>query len=103
MDIHPRKRLEIIIERMAEKRACRILEEIGVTGYTVIPAMAGFGNGNRWERDRDISHASDMVVIISITDEETVLSAMMKLKSLFDAHIGVFSVSDAGVMRPDRF
>lgn len=103
MQIHSRKRLEIIIERMAMKRACRVLEEAGVKGYTVLPAMAGFGNGNKWDRDSDISHASDMVMIVSITDDASITAALDKLESLFAAHIGVFSVSDCGVMRPERF
>jgi PII-like signaling protein len=103
MEIHQRKRLEIIIEHMAAKRACRVLETAGVSGYTVFPANAGYGNGNRWSRDTDISDASEMVMIISITDEDTLTAALANLKNLFETHIGVCSVSDVGVMRPERF
>jgi hypothetical protein len=37
-------RIELIIERMAHKRACRVLEAAGMTGYTVLPA-----NGRLWK------------------------------------------------------
>ena len=59
-----KKRLELIIEKPAFKRACRILEEIGVTGYSALPCMAGFGSGKRWQRGTDLSASRDMVMII---------------------------------------
>ena len=98
-----RKRVEIIIERMAERRACTILEEVGVTGYTVLPAMAGYGRGWRRARDVDISDASDMVMIVSISDEQTVMAACARLMTLLSRQMGVLSVSDVSVMRPERF
>lgn len=103
MDVHSKRRIELIIERMAYKRACRVLEQAGMTGYTVLPSMAGFGGGNRWSRDTDISAASDMVVIISIGDKERVDEALEQIANILGAHIGVVSVSDVDVLRPDRF
>jgi len=38
-----KKRLELIIEKPAFKRACRILEDAGVNGYTAFSAFAGYG------------------------------------------------------------
>ncbi len=101
--MHTRLRIELIIERMAYKRACRILEASGMTGYTVLPAMAGYGNGNRWQRDTDISASRDMVAIISIGDEERVRSSLEQISSLLGAHIGVVTVTQVEVLRPDRF
>ena len=98
-----KRRFELIIERMAYKRACRVLEDSGVTGYTVLPALAGFGGGNRWLRDTDISGSRDMVVIISIGDETKIQTALDKIQTLLEAHIGVLNVSTVEVLRPDRF
>ncbi|MEM9740113.1 MAG: DUF190 domain-containing protein [Pseudomonadota bacterium] len=98
-----KRRIELIIERMAYKRACRVLEQAGMTGYTVLPAMAGFGGGNRWSRDTDISSASDMVVIISIGDAEKVDMALDQIANILGLHIGVVSVSAVEVLRPERF
>lgn len=100
---HNKHRLELMIEKMAYKRACRILEEAGVTGYTVIPALAGYGNGNHWQRDQDISGSRDMVVIISITDDETLKIIREKMANLLSNHIGVVSISDVKVLRPEKF
>ncbi|MEL6662285.1 MAG: DUF190 domain-containing protein [Pseudomonadota bacterium] len=103
MELHQKRRIELIIERMAYKRACRVLEQVGVTGYTVLPSMAGFGGKNRWSRDTDISSASDMVVIISITDEEKADEALEQIANILGSHIGVVSVSDVQVLRPELF
>lgn len=97
------QRIELIIERMAYKRAGRVLEAAGLTGYSVLPALAGFGNGNRWSRDTDISSSSDMVVVISIGPADTVQACLAELQKLLGAHIGVVSVSDVQILRPERF
>lgn len=101
--MNTKQRIELIIERMAYKRAGRIFEAEGAMGYTVLPAMAGFGNGNRWSRDTDISGSRDMVMIISINDPETAQKILDQLRTLLDEHIGVVSVSTVEVLRPERF
>ena len=101
--MHTRLRIELIIERMAYKRACRLLEDAGMTGYTVLPALAGYGNGNKWTRDTDISASSDMVVVISIGDEPRVRASLEQLEDLLGDHIGVVSTSSVEVLRPGRF
>mgnify|MGYP001285955837 CR=1 FL=1 len=101
--MHEKRRIELIIERPAHKRACRVMEQAGLTGYTVLPAMAGFGGGNRWQRDTDISDSREMVVIISIGSANRVESALKQLENLLSSHIGVVSVSLVEVLRGDRF
>lgn len=88
---------------MAMKRAGRILEAAGVKGYTVLPALAGFGRGSHWQRDRDMSASQDMVAIITISSPATIEKALKDLHNLLDSHIGVLNVGDVSVLRPDRF
>lgn len=97
------RRLEVITERMAQKRVCNILEEAGLTGYTVSSAMAGYGCSGHWMRDGDISNTQDMVIIVTIGNAETIDCALKDLHGLIDAHIGILSVSDVEVLRPKRF
>ncbi len=101
--MYAKKRLELIIEKPAFKRACRILEDSNVTGYTALSCMAGFGSGNRWQRGTDLSSSQDMVLIISILNEDLLEGLTAKLENLIGAHIGVLSVSDVSVIRDDRF
>ena len=96
-------RLELIIESPALRRAEDLLQEAGVTGWTVVPAMRGFGGETRWSRGTDISESTDMVVIICIADEHTLTPALQKILTLLDRRIGVVNVSDVRVLRPGLF
>ena len=98
-----KKRLELIIEKPAFKRACRILEDAGVNGYTAFSAFAGYGANMRWQRGTDLSASRDMIMIIAVMDETIVEKAIDKLESLIGAHIGLLSLSDVQVLRPERF
>jgi len=101
--MHDKRRLELIVERMALTRACNILEEAGLTGYTVVPATSGFGGNVRWRSEGDLSTTQDMVVVISIGDAEKVDKALQDLYRLLNRHVGVLSVGDVQVLRPGRF
>ncbi len=98
-----KRRLELIIERMALRRACNILEESGMGGYTVLGTVAGRGRNSTWRREDDPSSSREMAVIIAIGDAAKVERALADLHQLVDAHIGVLSVCDVDVLRPDRF
>ena len=98
-----KKRIELIIEKPAFKRACRIFEDCGVTGYTATPCMAGYGSGNRWQRGTDLSASQDMVVIVSILDATLLDELIDKLENLIGSHIGVLSISTVEVIRSDKF
>lgn len=101
--MHTKKRLELIIEKPAMKRACRILEEAGVKGYSVFSAMAGYGSGMRWQRGTDLSASRDMVMIIAVLDSSIVAKAIDDLEELVGVHIGVLCLADVEVLRPEKF
>lgn len=101
--MHAKKRIEIIIEKPAYKRAGRVLQNAGATGYSVLPALAGYGESGEWSRDNDISGSRDMVAIVTITTQETANKALEQLSDLLGEHIGIVSISDVEVLRNDRF
>ena len=104
MTEHFRKlRLELIIESPALRRAENVLTDCGVTGWTVVPAMSGFGGQTRWSRGTDISESTDMVVMICIGDAEVLEPALLRLHKILDRRIGVLNVSDVRVLRPGLF
>lgn len=101
--MHRKRRLELIIERMALRRACNVLEEAGMLGYTVLGTVEGRGRSSAWRREDDPSSSREMVVLIAIGDAARIDRALTDLHRLVDAHIGVLSVCDVDVLRPDRF
>lgn len=96
-------RLELIIEKPAFKRACRVLEDAGVKGYTAFSAFAGYGANMRWQRGTDLSASRDMIMIISVMDETIAEKAIENLESLIGSHIGLLSLSDVKVLRSEKF
>lgn len=101
--MYEKRRLELIIENMALPRACNVLEQAGLTGYTVVPAIAGYGSGFRWKGEDDLSDTRETAVVIAIGDEARVERALREIHSLLEAHIGVVSVSTVHVLRSERF
>ena len=103
IDDNKKLRLELIIESPALRRAEDLLREAGATGWTVVPAMSGFGGQTRWSRGTDISESTDMVVLICIADKEVLEPALKTILTMLDRRIGVVNVSDVRVLRPDLF
>lgn len=102
-DDNNKLRLELIIESPALRRAEDLLRDAGVKGWTVLPALSGFGGQTRWSRGTDLSASTDMVVLISIADEDVLAPAMDKILALLDRQIGIVNVSDVRVLRPGLF
>lgn len=96
-------RVELIIESPALRRAEEVLQDCKVTGWTVIPAISGFGGSTRWSRGTDLSESTDMVVVICIGDADVLEPALLRLHKMLDRRIGVLNVSDVRVLRPGLF
>lgn len=102
MQTHPKKKLELIVEKPITHRLLEILDNLGVTGYTVLPAIAGRGQDGAWEEGQ-ITTVSHMVQIICVVDEaklEEVLSACFEA---LKPQIGIVYVSDVSVVRDEHF
>ena len=57
MLMHPKKRIEVIIEAPLVERLLAVLDAQQVSGYTVLPALGGRGRGGRWRRDGLVGEA----------------------------------------------
>ncbi|MEM9437247.1 MAG: transcriptional regulator [Pseudomonadota bacterium] len=102
MQTHPAKRVEITIEAPMERRLRTALEEAGITGYTIMPVRGGSGRSGGWSREGQIGR-SGMVQFVAIIREErldTLLNAAFKV---VEKQIGVVCITDAQVLRAERF
>lgn len=102
MQMHPAKRVEIVIEKPMEGRLTDSLTEAGVTGYTTVPVRGGSGRSGPWTREGQIGRAGMVMVVCLIKPErlDTLLDAAF---AVVERHIGVVSVSDTQVLRAERF
>jgi PII-like signaling protein len=103
MQTHPRKRLEIVLERGLLGPVRGLLDGTpGVTGYTLLPCLGG--TGHTGERLPDpMSGAMDTVVVVVVTREETARQLLPPLMRLLEDGIGIVTVADVEVVRAGHF
>lgn len=103
MKTFPKKRIDIMVERPLMRRVLDLLDKKNVSGYTVLPVLAGKGKDGSWHRDGIIGRAGSMVTIFCILDESTVDTVLEPLFDLVQRQIGIVTVSDVNVVRPEYF
>jgi len=102
METHTAKRVEIVIEAPLERRLKDTLEDAGVTGFTVVPVSGGSGRSGRWSREGQVGR-SGMVMVICLIKPERLDGLLEAAFAVVEKHIGVVSVTDAQVLRAERF
>lgn len=103
MQTHPKKRIEIVVEAPVVGRLLTLLDDLAVTGYTVIPALAGRGREGSWRRDGLVGEAGRMVVIYCIVDAQRVDTVLDPVFKIVSRQIGIVTLSDVEVIRPGHF
>lgn len=100
---HHKKRLEIVVELPVLNRLLDLLDHLAVTGYTVIPALAGRGVEGSWRREGLVTEAGRMVVVFCILDDTRVPEVLEQVYALISRQVGIVAVSDVEVVRPEHF
>lgn len=103
MQTFARKQLTIICEAPLEHRITRLLDECGVSGYTLFPALSGKGTQGNWNRDAWTGSAGRMVMIVSIMDEERAEKVNASIFKVIERQIGIITWTDVNVLRGQRF
>ena len=103
MEMHEAKRIEIIIEKIMEKRLTDLLTEAGVKGYSVLPVSGGSGSSGQWSRQGQVSRAQGMSAVVCLVKPERLDATINAVFPLLNRHIGVVSVTDTMVIRDELF
>jgi nitrogen regulatory protein PII len=103
MDLHDAKRIEIIIEAPLGRRLTDALDQADVTGYTVLPVHGGSGRSGRWTRAGQISPGQGMVAVVVLIRGERADSVINAAFDVLEPHIGIVSITNAQVLRAERF
>jgi nitrogen regulatory protein PII len=102
MQTHRAKRVEIIIEAPMERRLTEALLKAGVTGFTVLPVMGGSGRSGVWTREGQVGR-SGMVAVICLIRPDRLDGLLDAAFAVVERHIGVVSITEAEVLRAERF
>lgn len=103
MQTFPKKRIDIMVEAPLMQRVLGLLDQLGVSGYTVLPVLAGRGKDGAWHRDGVVGRAGALVMIFCILDESRVDDVLEPLFKLVSRQIGIVTVSDVQVIRHQNF
>ena len=102
MKTHPAKRVVITIEAIMQRRLTDALEAAGVTGYSILPVLGGSGRSGKWSRDGQVGKAG-MVAVVCLIRPERLDGLLDAAFAVVEKHIGVVSITDAQVLRAERF
>ena len=103
MEMHDAKRIEIMIEQIMETRLTDLLLEHGVTGYSVLPLRGGSGRSGQWSRRGQISRAEGMSAVVCLIKPDRLEDLLAAIFPVLDRHIGIVNITDAKVLRAERF
>lgn len=102
METHKAKRVEIVIEAPLERRLAKALHDAGVTGYTIMPVLGGSGRSGKWSREGQLGRAG-MVTFVCLIRPDRLDGLLDAAFAVVEKHIGVVSITDADVLRAERF
>ncbi len=103
MQTHPKKRIEVVVEALLMRRIVERLDRANVSGYSVLPIIAGRGVDHEWTADGQVSNAAQMVAVVCIADASKVDEILEAVFAVISRQIGFVTVSDVFVIRPERF
>lgn len=103
MQTHDAKRVEITIEKVMLRRLTEALTSADVTGWSVLPVLGGSGRSGTWNRDDQISRGTGLVQVVCLIRPDKLDALLDAAFEVVDRHIGVVSVTNAQVLRAERF
>jgi nitrogen regulatory protein PII len=103
MQTYAKKRIAIVIEQPALNRVLDALDKLAVSGYTVYPVIAGRGKHGSWRADGLISDSERMVSVVCVCDPTKVESIVEPVYKIVSRQVGIITISDCEVIRPDHF
>jgi nitrogen regulatory protein PII len=103
MKTHPKKRIDLIIEMPLLRRITERFDKAGVSGYSVLPVIAGRGQSGTWSAGGQVSEVGQMAAIVCIVDPTKVDAVLGEVFAVVKKQIGFVTVSDVAVIRPERF
>jgi PII-like signaling protein len=101
--MYAKKRVDIFVEAPVLSEVLEALDGAAVQGYTVVEATAGKGHTGRWHLDDSFNSATNMLVVVCVLDAAKVDDVVSAVFEIVRRQIGVLTVSDVMVVRPEHF
>jgi PII-like signaling protein len=102
MQLHRKKRIEIIAEAAIVPTLIETLRAQGASGYTVIPAILGSGHAGAWSESA-MNTAMQMQLVLVIASPGLADSLVEQLRPLVAEYKAILMISEVEVIRGDHF
>lgn len=102
MELHRKKRVDIVVEASCVPRILEMIEATGAKGYTILHEVSGKGHRGV----RNDSHLTDVfrnVMIIVVATEATARKIISASQPLLEDYAGIVTMSDVDVVRDEHF
>ena len=96
-----RKRIEILADTPLVKRVTEAISAVGISGWTVLPVIAGSGRDGRWHEERVTG--SDKALVLTISSAERAAALADRLAPILTSHGLLLTMWDVEVIRGERF
>ncbi|MDX1612351.1 MAG: P-II family nitrogen regulator [Candidatus Thermoplasmatota archaeon] len=103
VEMHPMKKLEIVVDNAALDRVTEAIEAAGAQGYTILPEVAGKGHHGERSVSDDLYDTFRNAMIVVVAPPDVVAEIVERLQDLFGTYAGVLYTSDVQVARPEYF
>lgn len=103
METFTRIRMDILVEAPLKARIARLLDEEGVSGYTIFSALGGRGADALWARAGHITEVGQMLNFVCIVDLDRREPILNLLIERYADQIGFVTTSEVQVIRPTKF
>lgn len=98
----PRRKIEILVDAPLVPRITAAAHGVGVTGYTVLPALGGSGRGGRWTDDQ-VTGVESRVLFMTVTTDEKAAALTDALAPVLESHGLLLMTSGVEVVRGGKF
>ncbi len=95
----PCKRIEIVIETPMVPSLIRVLEELGMPGYTLVPDVRGAGDRGVRRADEFSGESSNSLLLIACDDPATIERLLEGVRPLIRRSGGICLLSEAQWLR----
>ncbi|KTD37695.1 Nitrogen regulatory protein P-II [Legionella nautarum] len=103
INLHPMKKIEIIVSGEHEHLITSMMEEAKVTGFTLLRNISGKGHHGFHEGKILFNDRASLLMFLAVAPEEVIATLALGMKTLFQNNSGVMFVSDVDVARMDYF
>jgi nitrogen regulatory protein PII len=93
----PIKKVEIIIDALEMNQVLNILDEEGVSGYSILRNVTGKG-GRGLRSDDELTGVFKNSYVLTACDEESMHRVIERIRPLLRRYGGICLVSDAGMV-----